>query len=470
MLPGVTAVKQDGGLGTIPASADGKRGIVGVSTSGTVNQIYILVDPGTVAGVLGRGPLADAVITQLRKAGGVVYAVPATASIVGTITPDAGNPSSPAVTLGTTPTEALLVWTRITKSGALGVGQFQYSLDGGDTWSRNYTLSASFAIPGRGLTLTFAAGSYTVGSTYKWTVTAPAASIGDLQTAAAVLVESPYLMEYIHFAQPGDNSLWAVAAQVIEDAFNSYKYTHAICEAPAPGSNVDTWVTTLAGYRTSFSSKDVSVVASWAEITDPSGLRIERNVASLYLGRLSAGNLTDNPAWVMAGSITGIEVPSPFVTGTYGKASTYNNGHALALDELGYVALMQHKGRSGYFFVEGRTMADPSSDYSTIMNVRAMNKVLTLSRQVWLDQVQGKVNPLNIEASLAHMVARSTAVIDLMVAREEIVGASIVIPPGQNILSTKQIIVEIRVTPYGYSREIVLKVGYENPLLAGQAA
>ncbi|MFC5600196.1 DUF2586 family protein [Deinococcus cellulosilyticus] len=462
----MTVQKKDGGLGSIPESADGKRGIVGVCTSGTPNQIYILVDPGTVVGVLGRGPLSDAAITQLREGGGVIYAVPAEASIDGTITPDVGNPSSPAVTLGTTPTEALLVHAKITKSGALGAGQFQFSLDGGDSWSRSYTLAASFAIPGRGLTLTFAAGSYTVGATYKWTVTAPTASIGDLQTAAEVLKDSPYLMEWIHFAQPGDNSLWAVAASVVEDCFQSYKYTHAICEAPAPGANVNTWVsTTLTGYRNSFQSRDVSVVASWAEVVDPTGLQVERNVASKYIGRLSKYGLADNPAHVGAGAINGIQVPSPFHTGTYGKASDYNNGHALALDELGYVALMQHKGRAGYFFVEGRTMADPSSDYSNIMNVRVMNKVMTLSRQVWLDQVQGKVDPTNIEASLAYMVAKSNAVLNLMAARGELIGASISIPAGQDVLSSHQIIVEIRVIPFGYTREIILTVGYENPLL-----
>ncbi|GEM44829.1 DUF2586 family protein [Deinococcus cellulosilyticus] len=470
MLPGVTVVKQDGGLGTLPATADGKRGIVGVCTSGTPNQIYILVDQGAVPGVLGRGPLADAVITQLRKAGGVVYAVPAAATVNGSITPAVGNPSSPEVTLGTTSTEALQVQVKVTKSGALGAGQFQYTLDGGDTWSRSYTLAASFAIPGRGLTITFAAGSYTVGATYKFTVTAPTASIGDLQAAAQVLVDSPYLMEFIHFAQPGDNSLWAVAAAVVEDAFNKHKYTHSLCEAPGPGSNVDTWVTTLAGYRSSFTSKDVSVVAPWAEVVDPSGLQIERNSANWYMGRLCSINIADNPAHVGKGSITGLSVVSPFTTGTYGKASSYNNGHALALDELGYVALMKHQGRNGLFFVEGRTMADPSSDYSTIMNVRVMNKVMTLQHQIWLDQVQGKVNPLNIEESLAYMLATSNAAFELMAAREELVKATIIIPPGQDILSTRQIIVEFRVVPFAYSKEIVLKVGYENPLLTGQSA
>ncbi|WP_277214306.1 hypothetical protein, partial [Isoptericola croceus] len=63
-------------------------------------------DLSQVPQILGSGPLARAVADQLAYGGGQVYAVRAQGDIAGTITPDSGNPSSPAVTLSGSPLDA----------------------------------------------------------------------------------------------------------------------------------------------------------------------------------------------------------------------------------------------------------------------------------------------------------------------------------------------------------------------------
>jgi hypothetical protein len=129
-LPGVYPIIQDGGLGAVAPSGDGARVVVGVSSAGPLNQVIGLSDLGAVPSTLGTGPLARAVADQLAYGGGQVYAVRASADVAGTVTPDAGNPASPAVTVTGSPLDAYDLQVRITRAGALGTSAFVYSLDG----------------------------------------------------------------------------------------------------------------------------------------------------------------------------------------------------------------------------------------------------------------------------------------------------------------------------------------------------
>jgi hypothetical protein len=49
----------------------------------------------------------------------------------------------------------------------------------------------------------------------------------------------------------------------------------------------------------------------------------------------------------------------------------------------------------------------------------------------------------------------------------EIARGRVVVPPGQDILASRTLRLQVRVVPLGYLREIVLDIGFENPFLAG---
>jgi hypothetical protein len=55
----------------------------------------------------------------------------------------------------------------------------------------------------------------------------------------------------------------------------------------------------------------------------------------------------------------------------------------------------------------------------------------------------------------------------MMVTNGEISSASIVVPPGQNILSTKTIRMKIRIVPLGKLAYIENEIAYSNPALGG---
>lgn len=469
-LPGVYPELQDGGLGAVAPSGEGLRAIVGVSSAGEVNTPLALSDPGRVSALLGTGPLASAVADQLALGGGVVYACRAESSIAGSVTPDATNPPEPAVTVTGEPLDSYALVVRIVTAGEVGTAAFTYSLDGGDTVSRPIATASSYDLPGTGLTLAFAPGSYTVGQIYRFDAAAPQASVADVQEAVQALLEANLLYEYIHLAQPSDNAMWAALESLALQAENDFRYIHFLAEAEPPGDDPDAWVNTLLAQIDGFEGRKVQVVSTYVEAIDTlTGRSMIRNAASRIGARMSRGRVNENPGWVQRGPLPGVITAAPFARTDFGKKPLYNNGHALALDQAGFTALHTIPGRSGYFVVDGTMAASPTSDYRTVMNVRVMHKAVTQVRMALLDFVQQGVDPVDLEASLADLVARGNAPLRLMRGRGEIARGRVVIPPGQDILASKRLTVRVRIVPFGFLREIGLDIGFENPFLAAAA-
>lgn len=466
-LPGVYPTIRDGGLGIVAPSGDGQRVVLGVSSAGDQLTLVALTDVTAVAALLGVGPLADAVADQLTLGGGIVYAVRLPGSVAGGVVPAQGNPGNPALTLTGTPDRSLDVLVQITKAGAVGTAEFTYSLDGGDTVVGPIVTAASYAVPGSTHTLNFAAGEYALG-TYRWAVTAPQASIADVQAGVRVALDSPALFEYLHVAQPMDNSGWAALDALMIEAEGGFRYVWAIAEAPGPnaGETVDQWVTRLEGLKASFQSTHVQIVAPYGEVIDNLTGQIQvRSLGSRMGARLSSSPVQENPGWVQQGPVPGLVTIAPFTTGAFGKNTKWNNGHALRLEQAGYSVVHTLAGRAGWYWTDGRMAASPTSDYVSVTNRRVMNKGVTQVRQALLDFVQSDVDTTELDASLAHLVARATEPLRGMYAAGEIDTYRVVIPSGQNVLSTRRLIVQVRITPKGYLREISLDIGFANPFL-----
>lgn len=468
--PGVYPIIRDGGLGLQGVTGDGVRAIVGVSSKGTANQAHLLSDVRKVETVLGRGPLADAVSEQLSLGGGSVYAVPVAGSIAGTITANSANPGSPAVGLTGTVTADLDVIVEIVKAGALGTAEFTLSLDGGDTVSPRIATSASYTLPGLGHAITFATGNYVLGATYAFRVAAPKASNEDITTAVRALLDGPLYFEYVHVAQDGDQGLWTIADTLALEAEANGRYLYFITQAfPADaGESVDAWVARLLAAYALFpaASKRVVVVAAVAEVNDPqTGRYPSRNLAARLGARLSRYPIHESPAWVERGPIPGAVVATPFVSGVFGKSSSFTNAHATALNDAGFTTAYTIRRRTGLYWYEGRVAAPATSDFSILPYRRVMDQACTLVSDDLVNGVQEGIDPANLEASVAHRVAKASAVLNRMKGAGSISSGAVVLPPGQDVLGSRKLIVQVRVTPLGYPREIVLDIGLQNPFL-----
>ena len=409
-LPGVYPDIQDGGLGAIADAAEGQRAIVGVSSRGPINTPLSFSDPTQVVTKLGYGPLSTALVDQLSQGGGTVIGVRTGSSIAGTITPDLNNPNEVVEASGA-PLESLDLIVTISQDGAVGDAAFVYSLDGGDNFSIPYATAAVFEIPGTGVTLSFTSlDPYVLGSSYVFTVTAPEASVGDVQVAIRALLNTTMLFEYVHLAQPADNAVWAALDALALEAENRFRYLFFVAEAERPGADPDVWVQNLLAQKELFSSKRVLICAAYAEVADTiTGQFRVQNLASRIGARLSRSRVSENPGWVQRGSLSGLIVAAPFKQSEFGKQPLYNNGHALTLDTAGFTAIYQLPNRDGYYVVDGRMAAEQTSDYKSVTNRRVMDKAVALVHNALVDHVQEGVDPVDLDVSLAALVADGEA-------------------------------------------------------------
>lgn len=465
-LPGVYPDVQDGGLGTVAQGGQGQRVVVGVSSLGTVNQVLGFSDLGQVPGKLGSGPLSRVVADQLAYGGGVVYAVRATGDVAGTVTPDAANPVSPAVTVTGSPLDGYDLVVTLTRAGAVGTSAFTYSLDGGDAVSLEIATAATYAIPGTGLTLNFAAGSYVLASVYKFAVAAPKASVSSVQAAIRAALNTNLLYEYIQLAQAADSSMWAALDALSVEAEGLFRYIYFVAETAAPGTDPDAWVTARLAEKTGFSSKRVQVVAAYAEVVDTlSGQLQVQSLASRIAARASRNEPHIKTAWVQQGPLSGVVAVAPFDVVGGSKFTKFNNAHSLSLDTAGFTTVYKLIGRDGVFVVEDRMAAAPTSDYKIVPNRRVMDRCTEEVRQALLDFVQQGVDPTDLNASLAALVARANTPLRVRVTNGNIARGRVVVPPGQDILATSSLRVVLRIVPLGYFREITEDIGFENPFL-----
>ncbi|MDX2008264.1 MAG: DUF2586 family protein [Meiothermus sp.] len=466
-LAGVYPTELDGGLGIAAPGGDGARALVGVSSGGVANQVLSFADPDDARSVLGVGPLARAVVDQLALGGGVVHAVPAGVGTPAAVTPDGANPAGPAVTLTGSATDRFSAVIRITRAGALGVGAFAFSLDGGDTYSQEIALAATYAIPDSGLTANFAAGAYVAGSLYRFEVSEPLPSVATAQAAIRAALGSGRVFEYVQVVGGSGAAMWAALDALAAEAEAAFKYVYFVCETTAPGSDPDAWVTAQIAAKAAFSSIKVQIIAAYGEVVDTLSGRVEvQSLASRIMARVSRNPVHVKASYRRLGALPGVVCAAPFVLDAQNrKVSKFNNGHAKSLDEAGFTTVVTMEGRSGLYVEEDRMAAPLTSDYTIAPNRRVMNKAKRLVREALLEDVQGNLDPLELEASTQSIVARANAPLKAMVRDREVSAARVALVPGQNILSDSKLRLKVRITPNGYAREIETEFAYENPFL-----
>lgn len=116
---------------------------------------------------------------------------------LGSVTAVGQSGGGPAITVAGNPDAAYDVRILISVSGGRGVGEFYYSLDGGDTFAgvdvQIPATPGTYALGATGLTLTFADDAFVDGEIYDFTTTAPTPYVtGELYDCTATAVV-PYV-------------------------------------------------------------------------------------------------------------------------------------------------------------------------------------------------------------------------------------------------------------------------------------
>jgi len=470
-LPDIKNTIKDGALGVQGASATGNFAAVGVAAIPS-DGILTFVDPEEVEGAIGDGPLRDLVVSSLSIAKTSVKVIALSGSVPGTVsavTSGVENEGSGVVSVTGNPRNEYDVGVEIFADGGLNEASFRVTIDGNA--GKIITTpdgEGKYEIPGTGLTLVFNPGAdgFKVGDLFSFTTTAPEATNGEVLEAVDKILDAKPDIEWIAIAGVSSSPLWAALAVKAEGAESKYQYLFFVAQAryKATAESVDEYVTSLAeAERGVITSTRLQVCAGWIEEADSNGQVDTRGMIGVYSGMLAQRGVHQGPDAVRYGSIK---------AATAIKPDGLNDGHIETLKNTGYVTVRKITGLTGIYITSGQMMSEEGSDYNLVERRRVMDKACRQIRSAQLFYLND-VTQIGADGSpegLAMFIAQSESPLRTMKADKEITDGYVVVPEGQNILSTSTLRTKIRIVPLGKTSYIENEISFLNPALEGGRA
>jgi hypothetical protein len=466
MLPGITTEIQDGAMGVAGASATGRFAAIGVAAK-FGQGILTFTDPSQVEKLIGDGPLRDLLVSTLSMAKTTVYAVALEGTIFGTLSEaKAGtdNTGVGTITVSGKPRNEYDVAVAILSDGVLNEATFRVTIDG--LPGKQITVpdgAGKYDIPGTGIAITFnpGSGSFKAGDMFSFTATAPQATNGEVLAAIDTILDAKLAIEWISVAGVSASPLWAALATKAEGAAGRHQYLFCVAQAryKTETETLDQWANALAGpERGTIASTRLEVCASWIEESDTNGQIDVRPLINTYCGKLASRNVHQGPDAVKYGGIT---------PATALKPDNINDGHIETLKNAGYVTARTFPGLTGIYITSGQMMSGAGSDYDLVERRRVMDKAC---RQVYAAQLPFVNDSVTVAKDgspegVKMLIAQGEAPLNTMITDGEISGGSVVMPEGQNILSTKKIRFKIRIVPLGKLAYIENEIAYSNPAI-----
>ena len=428
-------------------------------------------DGGQTWGEETSTPALGAPIT-INPTGAVLTFSDANPGGVGDVTLD-GMGTATAVA-GGTPTESRSIQVRIVLGGAAQTATFQYSLDGGTTWSETVTtpaLGAAYAIPGTGCTITWSddspgagsfveddvydfeatATSFAEGDAYAFAATGPASSRTNLLAALDAAVAAHVPFEFAAVMTPSGPTDWTAFGGWSDDLFDAHKPVRMLCEAalPTEGQTGDQFVTARQGDMASFSHDRVAVTAGTATILDYTGTTAVRGLSGVV-----AGLIASSPVQRSIGSVMYCSATPPITA----QGLELTEAQRKTLNDARYVVVRQHEGLTNWYVNDGNIACSNVSDYDAIEVCRVMDNIVRLARNAALTRVHSETALIDGMADEAGLRDLEGAVKNgLISARGTCSKIRFEIPEGQDVLTTRKITARLRVIPLGYFKEIDLE-------------
>jgi hypothetical protein len=320
-----------------------------------------------------------------------------------------GGTAPPDVTVTGIPTGSWNFKIKTTLIGALGTAKFQYSLDGGNTYNGSDIVVTAVTginpLGDLGITLTFAG------------------AIGNL-----------------------DNT-WT---------FNTWDKNDA------------TWMAALISAYASLASANGRVIvgAGFMEVSLPSGQSVRRPITwGASAKRSKIGIQIDLGQIEDAGPIAAC------------ASLSHDEGSLPGLDAARFMTARTWEGIAGYYFTQGMTMAAAGSDfdldqYGLVMDAgcEAVDVVLAKLCNKTVRVYSKPGDPLNgcidERDALGFDRRLKTALEDATVNQGRASDCSARVHRNDNILSTRELLVDFEIVGLGYVKKWTATIGYKNPRIA----
>lgn len=389
-------------------------------------------------------------------------------------TTDAGAGTGNITAQTSSPLDSYSVLVKITKGGALAAGEFQYATDDGpdEEPAREGSLSGSitlpaggkYAIPGTGLVLNFAAGTYVLDDYYRFTASPAGFTTTDVNAAFTALLADPREWGFVHIVGAGSG---AAASATMATAVDSqmtaaaalFKFGFGVIECPQTESD-----STIIAAFNAFASTRIMVCCGDAAIASSvSGLIQRRNGAWPVVGRLALIPSGEGLGRVRRGALSGIQY------------LYRDEGATPALHDARFTTLRTYQGRSGFYITRGNMMASQGSDFSTVQRRRVMDDACRIARSKILEYIEDDVRVDATTGTIDERDAQAFEAETNSVMRERLVktgnasAVAVRLDRSVNLLSTDEQPVEVSITPKAYFGRLSVRLGFFNPALSTQA-
>ena len=180
------------------------------------------------------------------------------------------------------------------------------------------------------------------------------------------------------------------------------------------------------------------------------------------LGTVALAAVNENIAWVGKFNLSdGIELESiAFANG----ASVVSAGLQDSLDVKRYIFLRKFPNLAGSYFNDSHTCISQSSDYAYIENNRVIDKVVRGVDSSLLPSLNSpltlKSNGTLANSTIAFLQSQAMVNINDMLRNGELSAVSVTIDPTQNVASTSNVNITIKIVPIGVARTITIKIAY----------
>jgi hypothetical protein len=470
-LPRVESTISDPGLSLTRAANKIPVFIGYCSGSAAANSVHSISRlSGFASANLGDGTAVQEAALALLVAGGPVIVVKSAASVAGAngaVT--RVGAVGPAVSLTGTPILDLDVIIEVTTTGALGAARFRYSLDGGNTYSPVLTVPTGgvYAIPGTGITATFAAGSPTAGETYSWSSTAPMLNAADLAAAIAALRAKPQIKyRAIRIcgrpaSSSAGNTLFAGASTQMTSLSAAHRYARLMMDAGIESSPA----TVLTSFAAA-ADKRILVKFGWdrcASALPFTGYGFPRfGGGAVHMARATLAQFSENLGRVLSGPLVGV-IATEFDEG---------ENELLSIGRIETTRTYPDAENVGYYATEGLLMSPAGSDFDTwergiVMDVACEAVVGVLTKHInenFSTVAGGKIDPGEAK-ELGDKCDRAVKQLLVNTRRangkaKQIDAVKTTIDTENDFLSTQEILGDVAIRPLGRGRVIKFRFGY----------
>lgn len=215
-------------------------------------------------------------------------------------------------------------------------------------------------------------------------------------------------------------------------------------------------------------AEEVAVVISGSATGDGGELADDLTVnyipaGGTLLGALALGQVHENIGWVAKFNL---QEGAEFQNIAMSDGQDFNAVATSVLDTLntnGYIFLRKHAGIAGSYVNDTHTAQATTSDFAYIENVRTFQKAKRVIRTSLLPQLQ---SPLTVDddgkldaSTVAFFQELASRPLERMEAAGELSGFQVIIDPDQDVLSTSELAIQVKLQVRGVARTIKVTLG-----------